>query len=302
MKNSLHFKKNLQLFILALPALIVILVFSYLPMVGIFIAFKNINFNDGIFKSPWVGFDNFKFFFTSSDAWMVTRNTIVYNFAFIILGTIIAIIFALMLNEITSRTVLKAYQTMFFFPYFFSWVIVSYMVYAFFAPSGILVNLMHGFGVDISDFYYNTKYWPGFLPFMFIWKNLGYQSVIYYAGILGISSDYYEAAEIDGATPLQRIWYITLPLLSPLITTLTLIALGKIFYSDFGLFFFVPRESGPLFPVTQVIDTYVFRMLKTSGDIGLASASSLYQSVVGFVLVIVSNYIVSKREKESALF
>ncbi len=302
MQKSLHYKKNLQLFILALPALLVILVFNYLPMAGIFIAFKNINFRDGILGSPWVGFENFKFFFTSSDAWVVTRNTLAYNLSFIIIGTLAALLFAILLNEIASRTMLKVYQTVFFFPYFFSWVIVSYMVYAFFAPTGVFVGFLAQHGINITDFYTNAKYWPIFIPLLFIWKGLGYQSIIYYAGILGISSEYYEAASIDGATGIQSVRYITLPLLAPLISTLTLLALGKIFYSDFGLFYFVPREVGALFPTTQVIDTYVFRMLKTSGDIGLAAASSLYQSIVGFVLVIVSNYIVGRFDKENTIF
>ncbi len=302
MKKGLSFKKNIQLFVLAGPALILVFVFSYLPMAGIFVAFKNINYADGIFKSPWVGFDNFKYFFSSQNSLLATRNTLLYNFSFIIIGTVLALIFAIMLNEIISRKALKTYQTVFFFPYFFSWVIVSYMAYAFFAPNGILVNGLMDFGINLKDFYTNTRYWPGFFIFMSVWKGLGYQSVIFFSGILGIPGDYYEAASIDGATGLQKIRYITLPLLMPLITTLTLLSFGRIFYSDFGMFFFLPREVGMLFPVTQVMDTYVYRLLRVSGDIGLASASSLFQSAVGFILVLLSNFIVGRFDKENTIF
>ncbi|SDX96728.1 sugar ABC transporter permease [Paenibacillus sp. CF384] len=300
--SSRHLKKNLQLSLLALPAFLVIFVFSYLPMGGIFIAFKNINYTDGILHSPWVGFDNIKFFFTSSDAWMVVRNTLLYNSIFIVVGTFLSVVFAILLNEVVSRRWVKAYQTVFFFPYFFSWIIVAYMAYSFIGPYGVLTMLTEKLGFAAFDFYSTTWVWPILLTLINIWKGLGYVSIIFYAGILGISQEYFEAAEIDGASKLQIIRNITIPLIMPLITIMTLLSIGKIFYSDFGLFFFVPREVGQLFPVTQVIDTYVFRMLKVSGDIGMSSAVGLFQSVMGFIVVLASNYVVKKIDDDNKLF
>jgi len=294
--------KDFQLLILALPAILVIFTFNYVPIGGIFIAFKNVNFRDGIFKSPWVGFENFEFFFTSSDALNVTRNTLLYNAAFIVFGTIASVAFAIMMNEITRRSLIKLFQTTFFFPYFFSWVIVSYMVYALFSPLGIVTGFLKNLGINISDFYLNKSYWPVFLPLTYIWKFLGYNTVIFYAGIIGISNEYYEAATIDGASRLQMIRHITVPLLMPLILIITLLAVGRIFYSDFGLFYSVPMQNGQLYSVTQVIDTYVYRILKSSGDIGMASAVGLYQSLIGFLLVLGSNYVVKRIDPEYGIF
>lgn len=294
-------KKTIQISILALPAILLIFVFSYIPISGIFIAFKNINYVDGIFHSPWVGFDNFEFFFTSSDAWTVMRNTLAYNLIFIAVGTFFSVLFAILLNEVLSRKLLKAYQTVFFFPYFFSWVIVAYMVYSFIGPYGILTSYLKELGINF-DFYTHTWVWPILLTLINVWKGLGYVSIIFYAGILGIPQEYFEAAEMDGASKLQVIRRITVPLLIPLITIMTLLSIGKIFYSDFGLFFFVPREIGQLYPVTQVIDTYVYRMLIGSGDIGMSSAVGLFQSTMGFIIVLISNFVVRKVNEENKLF
>jgi putative aldouronate transport system permease protein len=300
--RSRHFKKNLHLTLLALPAILIIFVFSYLPMGGIFIAFKNINYIDGIFHSPWVGFDNFKFFFTSNDAWLVVRNTLAYNIVFIAVGTFLSVVFAILLNEVVSRTLLKTYQTIFFFPYFFSWIIVAYMTYSFIGPYGVITSWMEKTGLGSFDFYTTTWVWPFLLTLINIWKGIGYVSIIFYAGILGISQEYFEAASIDGASKFQMVRNITIPLLMPLITIMTLLSIGKIFYSDFGLFFFIPREIGQLFPVTQVIDTYVYRMLKVSGDIGMSSAVGLFQSTMGFFIVLLSNFVVRKVNDENKLF
>jgi putative aldouronate transport system permease protein len=294
--------KHLQLSILALPAILLIFIFSYIPMSGIFIAFKNINFVDGIFHSPWAGFDNFKFFFTSDDAWLVVRNTLLYNVVFIVVGTCIAVLFAVLLNEVLSVKLLKFYQTVFFFPYFFSWVIVAFMAYSFIGPYGIVTTYLDKLIHTSFDFYTTTWVWPILLTLINIWKGVGYVSIIFYAGIMGISQEYFEAAAIDGATKFQIIRKITIPLLMPLISILTLLAVGKIFYSDFGLFFFVPREVGQLYPVTQVIDTYVYRTLKDSGDIGMSAAVGLFQSVMGFIVVLASNYIAGKVDEENKIF
>ncbi|WP_409344836.1 ABC transporter permease [Paenibacillus sp. MBLB4367] len=295
------YKKNIQLLILALPAILLIFVFSYIPMAGVFIAFKNINYEKGLFHSPWVGFDNFKFFFTSNDVWLVVRNTLSYNILFIAVGTLLSIVFAILLNEVLSRRLVKAYQTIFFFPYFFSWIIVAYMTYSFIGPYGVLTSLLERAGINF-DFYTQTWVWPILLTLVNIWKGLGYMSIIFYAGIMGISQEYFEAASIDGATKFQMIRKITIPLLMPLITIMTLLSIGKMFYSDFGLFFFVPREIGQLYPVTQVIDTYVYRMLKVSGDLGMSSAVGLFQSAMGFIVVLLSNFVVKKVNEENKLF
>ncbi|RAV08817.1 sugar ABC transporter permease [Paenibacillus contaminans] len=270
-------------------------------MAGIFIAFKNINYEKGLFHSPWVGFDNFKFFFTSNDVWLVVRNTLSYNIVFIAVGTLLSIVFAILLNEVLSTKLVKVYQTIFFFPYFFSWIIVAYMTYSFIGPYGVFTSLLKGMGVNF-DFYTQSWIWPILLTLVSIWKGLGYMSIIFYAGIMGISQEYFEAASIDGATKLQMIRKITIPLLMPLITIMTLLSIGKMFYSDFGLFFFVPREIGQLYPVTQVIDTYVYRMLKVSGDLGMSSAVGLFQSAMGFIVVMLSNFVVKKVNEENKLF
>ncbi|MBP1988871.1 ABC transporter permease [Paenibacillus eucommiae] len=298
---SQSYKKNIQLSILALPAILLIFVFSYVPMAGIFIAFKDINYAKGLFHSPWVGFENFKFFFSSSDAWLVVRNTLSYNIIFIAVGTFLSIVFAILLNEVLSTKLVKVYQTIFFFPYFFSWIIVAYMTYSFIGPYGMITSLLEKMGINF-DFYTQSWVWPILLTLINVWKGLGYMSIIFYAGIMGISQEYFEAASIDGASKFQMIRNITVPLLMPLITIMTLLSIGKIFYSDFGLFFFVPREIGQLFPVTQVIDTYVYRMLKVSGDLGMSSAVGLFQSTMGFIVVLLSNFIVKKVNDDNKLF
>lgn len=296
-------KKHSPLLVMCMPATIAILLFNYLPMLGVVIAFKKFRADKGIWGSPWVGLDNFKFFFTSQDAWRITRNTVGLNFMFILLGLIISVIFAIMLNEITKRAYVKFYQTVFFFPYFLSWVVVGFMLFAFLnSKLGILNSLINLFGIESINWYNEASYWPGILIFSYIWKNVGYYSVIYYAGIMGISQEYYEAAAIDGANRFQMIRKITLPLLSPIITVMVLLQIGKIFYADFGMFFFLPRNIGTLYSTTDVIDTYVYRALRVTGDLGMASAAGFYQSIVGFLLVILSNWIVRKYNEENALF
>ncbi len=304
--SKMQRKTTTQLLILALPAILLTFVFAYIPMAGIFVAFKDINFRDGIFNSPWNGFRNFEFFF-KNDAFTVTVNTLLYNFVFIVVGLFFALLFAILLNELKSRSATKLYQTIFFFPYFFSWVIVTYMVYAFMAPNGIITTglgptLKELFGIDLKKFYITAQWWPGFLLFLNTWKNLGYHSVLYYASIMGISNDYYEAASLDGAGRWQQIKYITIPLLMPTITVMTLIAIGGIFRADFGLFYFVPREIGQLYKATTVIDTLVFRMLKKSSDMGMAAAIGLYQSVLSFVVVVIFNHIAKKVDPNSSAF
>lgn len=296
------FMKNIELTSLGLPGILFLLLFCYVPMFGIIIAFKKYNYADGILGSPWVGFDNFGFFFSYPDAWRITRNTIGLNLLFIASHTSVGIVFALMLNEIRRRFFVKAYQTIFFFPYFLSWVVVGFVVFAFLnLQYGFVNTILDTFGIKPVQWYAEAKYWPAILTIVTIWKSAGYNCIIYYAGLMGINEEFYEAARIDGATKLQMIRYISIPLLAPLITILLILSIGGVMRADFGLFFHVTRDIGLLYPTTDVIDTYVYRMLRTT-DVGMSAAVGLYQSVIGFFLVVLTNYIVNKRNPENALY
>ncbi|MCJ8013045.1 ABC transporter permease subunit [Paenibacillus sp. KQZ6P-2] len=300
--------KNKVMLFMVLPGAIWFFFFSYLPLAGTVVAFKEYRFNrDGfwasITSSKWVGWDNFKFLFSTNDAYTITRNTLLYNIAFIFLGLILSVAMAILLSELVNKKMAKIYQTGMFLPYFLSWVIVGYFAFSFLSMDRGLFNQILGwFGVEPISWYSEPKYWPFILIFVSMWKSVGYNSVVYLASIMGIDKSLYEAAMIDGASKWQRIRHITIPMLSPIITIMTLLAVGRIFYADFGLFYQVPRDSGTLYSVTNVIDTYVYRGLKTTGEIGMSAAAGLYQSVVGFVLVMVSNFIVRKIDKDSALF
>lgn len=303
LKNEIrYFIRNKELFLLSLPGVILVLIFCYLPMPGLIIAFKNFNYTKGLWGSDWVGFNNFAFFFTSQDAFRVTRNTILLNFCFIITGLIVSVAIALALFELSGRAV-KTYQTVLFFPTFISWVIVGYMSYLLFnSDLGVLNSLLTSFGMKSVQWYTEVKYWPGILIIASLWKGVGYSSLIFYTGLMGIDSSFYEAAAIDGASKFQQIAKISIPSLIPLIIMLTLLSIGRIFYADFGLFYFLPRDSGALYPVTDVIDTYVYRALRKIGDIGMASAVGLFQSLVGFILVLATNAVIKKINEESAQF
>jgi putative aldouronate transport system permease protein len=284
------------------PGIVFLFIFAYLPMFGIILAFKKYNFADGILGSPWVGLDNFRFFFSYPDAWRITRNTIGLNLLFMVSVTAVGIAFALMLNEVRRKFFVKLYQTVFFFPYFLSWIVVGFVVYAFLNMQyGIANTVLEWFGLGGIQWYAEAKYWPAILTIVTIWKTAGYTCIIYYAGLMGINEDYYEAARIDGATKLQMVRYISLPLLTPLIMILLILQIGGIMSADFGLFFHVTRDIGLLYSTTDVIDTYVYRTLR-SIDIGMASAVGLYQSFVGFLLVMITNYIVNKINPENALY
>ncbi len=300
--------KNKVLLLMVLPGALWFLFFSYLPMFGTVIAFKEYRFSrDGfwasIVNSKWVGWDNFKFLFSTNDAYVITRNTLLYNIAFIFIGLVLSVLLAVVLSEITNKRTAKIYQTGMFMPYFLSWVIVGYFAFSFLSSErGLLNQIFEMFGAEPVQWYSQSKYWPFILILVYLWKAVGYNSVVYLAAIMGIDRSLYEAAMIDGASKFQQIRRITIPLLTPIITIMTLLAIGKIFYADFGLFYQVPRDSGTLYSVTNVIDTYVYRGLKTTGEIGMSTAAGLYQSVVGFILVITSNYIVRKFDKDNALF
>lgn len=273
-------------------------------MVGLMVAFKQVNWNKGILKSKWVGLSNFEYLFKTKEAWVITRNTILYNAAFIVLGTLLAITVAILLNEIHSKRIKKFYQTVILLPYLISMVVVSYLVFALLSSENGFVNLsiLKPLGIPEISWYTEPKYWPAILIIVHLWKSFGYNCILYYAVLVGIDRGYYEAASIDGAGRWQQILKITLPELVPTIIVLTLMSIGKVFYSDFGLFYQVPMDSGPLYDVTNTIDTYVYRGLIRLGNIGMSSAAGFYQSVVGLVLVLAANYTVRKVNKDNALF
>lgn len=301
-KEVRHVRKNRELILLALPGVLFKLVIAYLPMVGLILAFKNFRYDRGIFGSEWVGFDNFEFLFKSQDAFRIIRNTLAYNMAYIVLGTVVALLFALLLNEISGR-LMKIYQTTMFLPFFISMVLVGYIGNAFLDfEHGYLNKLLGYFGVSPHTWYLETTPWIVILPLIALWKGVGFSTLVYYAGITGISPDYYEAATLDGATRIQKMTRITLPLLKPLIVILFILGLGNIFRGDFGLHYFVPNNVGPNFPTTDIIDTYVYRALTKLGDINSAAAVGFLQSVVGFVTVVSANYIVRRIDNDSALF
>lgn len=292
------------LWLMALPGIIYLLLNNYLPMFGTIIAFKNINYAKGIWKSDWVGFKNFEYLFSTSDAFIITRNTLLYNTVFIVITLICSVSLAIMLNEVRKQLAKKFYQSALLLPYFLSAVIVAYLVYSLLSSEYGFLNkiVLPLFGQDPVSWYNEPKYWPYILVIVNTWKGVGYSCVIYIAAIVGIDNEYYEASKIDGASKWQQIRHITVPLLMPVITTMVLLSIGRIFYADFGLFYQVPLDSGMLLPVTNVIDTYVYRGLLQLGDLGMSSAAGLYQSLVGFVLVLVSNAIVRKFNRDQALF
>lgn len=294
-------REQLPFYFMMLPGLIYLFCNNYLPMFGIVIAFKKVNFATGIFKSPWTGFDNFKFLFATSDAYVMIRNTVCYNLVWIALGTVIAIAIALMMNEIAKKPSAKFLQPVICFPSMISAVILSYLVYAFLSTSNGFLNRTF-FTANPISWYSQPQYWPIILTIVYLWQNAGQSSIIYMAAISGIDKGLYEAARLDGASKWQQITNITLPMIRQMVILMLLMSIGRIFNSDFGLFYQVPLNSGMLYSTTQTIDTYVYRALLEMNNVGMSSAASVFQAVIGFVLVLVSNLIVRKIDNESALF
>lgn len=296
-------KRFLPIYLMMIPGFLYLIINNYIPMFGIIVAFKNYNYSLGIFGSKWNGLKNFKFLFKTKDAFTITRNTLMYNAVFIILGNSLGILIAILLNEIQSKMAKKTYQTIILLPFLLSIVIVSYIVYGIFSTEfGIANHMLTSLGKDRISWYSTPKYWPFILTFINLWKNMGYNTVLYYATLIGIDVSYYEAAVVDGASRWQRIRYITIPSLIPTITIMVLMAISRIFYSDFGLFYQVPLNSGPLIDVTNTIDTYVYRGLRENSNIGMSAAAGLYQSVVGFIMVIAANTLVKRMGNGNELF
>lgn len=308
LKKSKRFqmrKQDIELTLLAIPTTIWYILFCFLPMFGVIISFKNFKISGGflsnVFNSPWVGFKNFEFLFKSNDAWIIIRNTIGYNIVFIILGIVLPVAFALMIGLLHNRKAGKVYQTMMFLPYFLSWVIVSAVGWAFFSfDKGILNQLLGNLGLESINWYMEPQYWPYILIILNVWKGIGYGMIIYLATITGIDSTYYEAAVIDGASIWQQIRFITLPLLKLVIVMMFILSVGRIFYTDFGLFYQVTRDSNSLFEVATTIDVLVYKQLKTA-TLGMASAAAFVQSVLGCITILTANWIVKKIDSDSAM-
>lgn len=302
-------KEDLELLLIALPTVVWYILFCYLPMFGIIIAFKQFRplpdagFIMSLIKSEFVGFDNFKFIFATPDAWIIFRNTLAYNAVFIVLDIVIPVALAIMISQLHSQKLAKVCQTAMFLPHFLSWVVVSYFVFAFLSvDKGLLNQLYKALGWESVEWYMQPRYWPYILTFLHLWKGMGYGMVVYLASISGIDISLYEAALIDGSTKWQQVKYITLPMLKPIITIMFILSVGHIFTTDFGLFYNIPRNSGPLINVTQTIDVYVYKALMGMNNIGFSSAAAFLQSIFGFITITTANWIVRKIDPNSSLF
>lgn len=302
-KSNAKKGKNLFLLCLALPMVLYKLIYSYLPMIGIVLAFKDYRYDLGIFGSPWSGLKNFEFFFKSPDAFRTARNTLGYNAVFIITGTVFSIIIALLLYEIRERWLIKYLQTTMLLPHFMSWVIVAFILYGFLSyNSGILNNILVSMGLERVNWYTKKEPWVLFIPVAHLWKSIGMSSLLYYSTLMGVDPSYFEAAKVEGANRFQIARKITIPFLYPIITILTILAIGKIFNADFGMFYQLPKESPMLFATTDVIETYTYRALREKGNIGMSTAVELYKSTIGLILVFCTNRIVKKINPDNALF
>ena len=303
-RRNKRIKQFLPLYIMLLPGIVYLIINNYLPMGGLVIAFKKVNYAVGIFNSPWAGLSNFKFLFSNNDALNALRNTVLYNLGFILFGNILAITVAIALDCVKSKFLKRFSQVVILIPYLLSTVIVSYIVYAFLNPTNGFVNnsVLPLLGIDPIKWYNVPKYWPVILTIVYLWMSFGYSSILYYSTIIGIDKSLYEAAVMDGATTWQQICHVTLPSLKFTIITLVLLAVGRICYSDFGLFYQVPQHSGLLYSTTQTIDPFVYRALLELNDVGRSSAAGFLQSILGFIMVFTANTLVSRIDKESALF
>lgn len=302
-------RDDIELTLLSIPTLIWYAVFSFLPMIGILIAFKDFRMMPGqgfissLISSEWVGLTNFEFLFKTPDAMVIIRNTICYNIIFIILGTVVPVALAIGITQLYNKKVAKSCQTAMFLPHFLSWVVVSYFVFSFLSyDKGIANQMLANMGSEPVQWYMQEKYWPYILIFMQVWKSMGYGMIVYLAAITGIDHSYYEAALIDGSTKWQQIKYITLPLIKPIIIIMFIMAVGNIFRSDFGLFYQVPKNSGMLFNTTATIDTYVYKAIEGTGSMAMSSAAAFFQSVIGCITIITANTIVKKIDSETGLF
>ena len=298
-----NIKANRYLLLMIMPSVLYIFVFSYLPLPGIVIAFKNFNYTKGIFGSDWVGFKNFGFLFQTGAIYRITKNTIVYNLLFIIFDIIFQVGIAVILSEIMGKRCKKFMQSALLLPYFISWVVAGTILYNILNTKYGLVNgILSSLGHDKINFMNNPSIWPALFVFFHVWKGLGYGSVVYLAAITGIDQEIYEAAQIDGAGIIQRIFRITLPMLKPTIIILFVLHVGSIIKGDFGMFYNLTGNNALLYNVSDVIDTFVYRSMTQTQNFSMSAAAGLYQSVMGFVIVMITNTIVKKIESDYALF
>ena len=295
-------RKNRMLLCMLLPALLYVVIFSYIPMFGIVIAFKDYNYNGGILGSPWCGLKNFEYLRISGKLWTLTRNTLLYNLAFIVFGIIFEVGFAVMLSEITKKTFKKITQAFMFLPYFISWVVVSTIMLNIFGQNGVLSNILAHFEIEDFSIYQQIKQWPIIMVAIRIWKQTGYGTVVYLAAIAGLNQEMFEAASIDGASIWQKIRYITIPSLRPTIFIMFLLAVGNIFRGDFGMFYQLVGNNQLLLETSDVIDTFVYRSLITSPNIGMSAAAGFYQSVLCFITIVSVNWLVKKVDPDYTLF
>lgn len=302
-KRRKAFVRFLPIYILMLPGLIYLFINNYMPLPGLVIAFKQYNAGKGIYGSPWVGLKNFEYLFTTSDAFVITRNTILYNVAFIVINTTLAIAVAIVLSELEGKQEKSLTRAPSFFRTSSPPLSSDISFSAFFSVENGFINntILKALGKDPVSWYSEPKYWPFILIFVSAWKSVGYNCIVYLATLMGFDKSFYESAKIDGATRWQQIKYITLPLLRPTIIMLTMMAIGRIFYSDFGLFYQVPMNQGALYSTTNTIDTYVYRGLLQMGNVSMSAAAGVYQSIVGFILVLGANLLVRKIDRDSAL-
>ena len=298
-----NLKKHWLLFIMLIPAIAYVLVFSYAPMTGLVLAFKRYQFRGGIYFSPWNGLQNFEALLIAGKLGMATRNTLLYNIAFIALGVVFEMGSAILLNEIVFKRFKKLSQTLMFLPYFISWVVVSAIVYNVFNyERGVVNHVLTALGGDAFDLYNTPGAWPILLVLLKLWKQTGYGSVVYLAAITGLDQEMFEAATIDGANAWQKVRHITIPMLIPTMMILVLLGVGNIVRGDFGLFYQTVKSSAILQPVTEVIDTYVFKLLITDGNIGVSAAAGLNQRVLCFITINVCNYLVKRVQPDYALY
>ncbi len=303
-RKGARFRQFIPLYLMLLPGFIYLIINNYLPMAGLLLAFKKVNYSLGFLASPWVGLDNFAFVTKTQDAALIFRNTILYNLAFILLGNLLAILVAVALETVKHKWFQKTSQVIILIPYLLSTIIISYIVVGFLSHSNGFINksIIEPMGGKAISWYNQPKYWPYILTIVYLWMSFGYSSILYYSTLIGIDKSLYEAAVMDGAGTWKQIIHVTLPCLKTTIITLVLLAVGRICYSDFGLFYQVPNRSGMLLSATQTIDTYVYRSLLELNDIGRSSAAGFLQSILGFILVLTANLVVSKIDSDSALF
>ena len=291
------------LLLMCLPAILFFFAFSYMPLPGIWVEFVNYNYRNGIFGSKFVGLQNFEFLAESGKLLSLTRNTILYNLAFILLGNLLAVFIAILLNEMRSKWFKKVSQTLMFLPYFISQVLVGLLVYSLLNfDTGFINSILTAMSMEKWQPYADPKVWPVLMVIIYLWQQTGYNSVVYFAAIMGIDAETIEAARVDGANGFQKIRYIILPSLKPTIVILILFALGGIVKGNFGLFYNIIGSNSILYPTTDIIETFVYRATMTDFNFSTASAVGLYQSVIGFVIVMAVNYIVKKIEPDYSLF